>query len=469
MKKCKLGKLQILALLFFAIAIGSWWLYQPEKMFMLGIYSHSIYSSVIPECEKIDSKTAMISLQGFRAERQRLLNAGQMNAYTAFDLIHRIDFIIDRTRGSYESPYNDYECEYECLGALGGEAQKLSEQIDKDLAGYCGTGEGQQVCLILSEKNMNARNLHFAPRASAESVAATKYKLQFFFEFVLLGLVSLVIDRGVRFGWRFEKVVGRKIVRFAAYSAALVFSLCGGAAVAQQIVQKVQKEEQRVEKLLNHKGVAPMPEAKKPDILTAMAFSDSYRDSQVILQQDFAKGPVLFAQFRRTTDAKSLTAIFAGGWKFPGKRLTFTVFAGPAFNLKTGKYAGHLQMLPIGVLSTRWFQFTSINKLFLPTSERISFGSRHIQSFRGPPLHTPRPLHGLSWLMENWHTSAGGGKWLEFMVGPSFNVGQIIGRPKSFWSRMSVWVYRDFCRPQPGHTQEFDIRVQYVQTFSFAH
>jgi hypothetical protein len=76
-------------------------------------------------------------------------------------------------------------------------------------------------------------------------------------------------------------------------------------------------------------------------------------------------------------------------------------------------------------------------------------------------------LQGIALQMENWHVNGPkGGHWIEFMIGPMFNIGQAIGKPKSAWSWFSVYPYTDLCRPQPNHNRLWDVRVQYKRTFS---
>lgn len=221
----------------------------------------------------------------------------------------------------------------------------------------------------------------------------------------------------------------------------------------------------------------------QPSTLMVLSFGDvtgpQGHDEQVIwVFTRGGDGPlknlVVLQQNRGTADYKTINGNMTAGHKFRFSRwFDLTATAGPAFNYAVrGQRAGYNNQVIVFLIAnwrTRFFQFSGLAKIFLPTAPNTSFGDRQIETLRGPPETTPRQLRWLAVQMENWHVQGPGQPhWNEIMIGPLLNLGQLMGKAKGFWGCWSLYPYRDFARPQPAHQRLWDFRVQFQHTFVLA-
>lgn len=272
------------------------------------------------------------------------------------------------------------------------------------------------------------------------------------------------------------KQLGRA-VQSLSWLIAMVLSFGCAGAVKAQSKSKQEKNGSSEQELVVSNTTPETPETKPQNTLTLWLFGDATgtgsHDRQVIVEFDHKTGFSVIQQNRQTSDRASAGGNITAGWTLrPFKQLKVTATAGPAFNYVSGKnwggYNHQLQAFVITSLTTRYFRLANLVKFFLPTDEQASFGHRQIQTIRGPTKGTPRLLRGVGLEIETWRAKTPAGyRWNEIMTGPVFNVGEVFGKKTGFWNRISIYPYRDWCRPQPGHRRLWDIRIQYQHTFAF--
>jgi hypothetical protein len=205
---------------------------------------------------------------------------------------------------------------------------------------------------------------------------------------------------------------------------------------------------------------------KNPATLTVWAWTDatgkSGHDRQVIWML-VKSGWVVLQQNRQTADYKTTHGNVTVGRSFQVRR-NFSLLAtlGPAFNY-TSRQAGFKYDKLNGFVSVnldgKQFRLGAFSKLLIPTDKEATFGHRHVISLRGPPERTPRYLKGLGLGFE-FSQATRPARWIELMLGPTVNLGQVTRRPKSFWGKISVFPNYDFARGI------WDMRVGYNQVFS---
>jgi hypothetical protein len=209
--------------------------------------------------------------------------------------------------------------------------------------------------------------------------------------------------------------------------------------------------------------MAETPE-KKANTLTVIGFGDNNHEREVIFVFMARNGLTLLGQNRINAGSKVAGGSIGGGWTFAIKGFRQITIATAAFSyMPEADYDGRIVLYSISNWKTRYFQLGNTAKLSFPTRETSVFGGRYMQNFTGTK-EAHRLVRGIGIGMESLRTNSGGGKWIEFRLGPTINLGNQLGK-KGFWSRVTIFPYRDFCRPQPGKPQIWDIRVQYAQTF----
>lgn len=204
---------------------------------------------------------------------------------------------------------------------------------------------------------------------------------------------------------------------------------------------------------------------QQTNTLTVIAFGDNNHERELIFVYTAKGGLTLLQQNRINAGNKIAGSSVGGGWTFAVNSFRQITLIAPAFSyLPRVDYDNRIMLYSITNWKTRYFQLGNTAKLSFPTQKSSVFGGRYMQNFAGTK-DAPKFLRGIGIGTESVRNSLGGGKWLEFRVGPTVNIGDLLGK-KGFWSRITVFPYRDFCRPQPGKPQIWDVRIQYVQTFT---
>lgn len=443
-------------LLFFAAGVAGWRAQSPNHSFFDEAYwehQPTITKRVIPPWKVIREKDARLQLnliqQGLRSvpgQTDRLNElvrfyawCNKLNSYTVPDEEFNHEMMYEYSEGMPNINW-----------AIMNTQLEVTIEIRKIV------GEGMAIYDLLDQTDRDdVPEYRVMPRA--ELVAILRYKSLCSLLLVLAGLLLIVVDRGLRFGFTLEKMFGRLMVKFAAYSTTLFFSLIsGGMALAQQIAGKKPKEEHRVEQVV-----------RRPGALTMLLWSDAAgkngHDSQLIWQYTGGKGITVIQQNRQSADGKQLTGNITFGWKRKfGEQFSLTAAAGPAFNYKNGGgYDDRINVFVISRLTFRGFVVSGLSKVILPTNtEKAAVGHRHVQNIRGPTTSASRWVKALSFGLEEWRTTRPG-RWNEFMVGPVINIGQAIGKPRSFWNKISVYPNKDFCRQR----NSWDMRITFTQTW----
>jgi hypothetical protein len=494
----KVTKPRLLALLLFVCAIGSWFLKDPNYWLWNSFYDNypKITKHVIHPWEEIHEMEAVSLIREIERERQAL-GASKLPAEeiikASFALESRLFKIQLRTISKEEDRGLTYEFD-EAPAPIFSEMQNLEIRI-MNFRDRFTSPENRQLIEKLSLEDSKKVKIEWEQGFRAEVIGTWRYRITRSLLLTLLALVVLVIERGLSTGWTFERLVGRRTIRFATMLAGFTFATIGGGpAIAQQLLFKISRADQQQEKALELEAPDPLASGeggnpvKKPtavpSTLTVWLFGDATgtasHDRQLIFVFTAGRdtpfpGFTVLQQSRQTSDAATATGNTTFGWSHRfGKSFDLTGTAGPAFNYDTrgnlGGFNHQIITLIISNWRTRYFQFSSLVKLMAPTDPKVRFADRHIQTIRGPTKGTPRFLQGLALQMENWHINGpGGGHWVEFMVGPIVNIGDTIGKPESAWSWFSVYPYTDLCRPQPSHNRLWDVRVQFKRTFSLAH
>jgi len=245
----------------------------------------------------------------------------------------------------------------------------------------------------------------------------------------------------------------QKAVRCLGYALSFLISLgCANLAKAQTKNLDEAGWEQHSE-LQVDASVPPLPiNAPPPRVQVQVNLYVDGHEAQSWLFLNFKRWSI-YQQNRRSTDGASPFSYLGIGPRFSVGKVATTVWVGPQYTYKTGKWDKTLVYSAFTFKRAKW-SLLSANKLAFSNNEKSPFADRHVQNIHAPPMPS-----WLSFQGEELHVPAAKKPWQEMEFGPMASIGGLFRLRWLFLKDCYVYPFRDLARG------EWDARVGYAHTF----